>query len=208
MQYLFKLAFFKHKITVSWISTFLNVTYLLESFKKVSRWAWLSEYFDKPLREKCVYGKLSKKYFCWKSSNISWVFESNFCFPGKGFRSFTHMHWGASFRKTCICREIKFIIVVNFFSVSCVSFKMFSVHYGKCILPTYPKWNIRQALKFNILWASSNAKFFDLLNARHTEICLRYLLRSFPSVSLQKRYFIFLIYPNGQKHVTQPLYLK
>ena len=113
------------------------------------------------------------------------------------------------FGKTCICREIKFIIVVNFFSVSCVSFKeMFSVHYGKCILPTYPKWNIRQALKFNILWASSNAKFFDLLNARHTEICLRYLLRSFPSVSLQKRYFIFLIYQNGQKHVTQPLYLK
>ena len=113
------------------------------------------------------------------------------------------------FGKTCICRETKFIIAMKASSVSCLCFKeMFSVHYGKCILPTYPKWNIRQALKFNILWASSNAKFFDLLNARHTEICLRYLLRSFPSVSLQKRYFIFLIYPNGQKHVTQPLYLK
>ena len=113
------------------------------------------------------------------------------------------------FGKRCICREINFIIVVKAFSVSCVSFKeMFSVHYGKCILPTYPEWNIRQAWKFNILWASSNAKFFALLNARHREICLRYLLRSFPSVLFQKRYFMFLIYLNRQKHVTQPLYLK
>ena len=38
------------------------------------------------------------------------------------------------FEKKCICREIKFIIVVNVFSVSCVCFKeIFSVHYGKCI---------------------------------------------------------------------------
>ena len=38
------------------------------------------------------------------------------------------------FEKTCICREIKFIIVVNVFSISCVCFKeIFSVHYGKCI---------------------------------------------------------------------------
>ena len=38
------------------------------------------------------------------------------------------------FEKKCICREIKFIIVVNVFSVSCVCFKeIFSVYYGKCI---------------------------------------------------------------------------
>ena len=41
--------------------------------------------------------------------------------------------------KTCICREIKFITMKGF-SVSCVSFReTFSVHYGKCILPTYPE---------------------------------------------------------------------
>ena len=88
------------------------------------------------------------------------------------------------FGKTFICSEIKFKIVVKVFSVSCVSFKMFSVHYRKCILPTYPEWNIRQVWKFNILWASSNTKLSVLLNVRHREICLRYLLRSFPSVSL------------------------
>ena len=91
--------------------------------------------------------------------------------------------------------EIKFIIVVKVFSVSCVSFnEMFSLHYGKCILPTYPEWNIKQAWKFNILWASSNTKLFVLLNARHREICLRYLLRSFPWLSLRKQFFMFLIY--------------
>ena len=38
------------------------------------------------------------------------------------------------FEKTCICREIKIIIEVNGFSVSCVYFnEIFSVHYGKCI---------------------------------------------------------------------------
>ena len=38
------------------------------------------------------------------------------------------------FEKTCICREIKIIIEVNGFSVSCVCFnEIFSVHYGKCI---------------------------------------------------------------------------
>ena len=38
------------------------------------------------------------------------------------------------FEKTRICREIKFVIVENVFSVSCVCFKeIFSVHYGKCI---------------------------------------------------------------------------
>ena len=185
------------------------ITSLLESFKKVSRWASLSEYFDKPLRQKHAYGKLSKKHFCSILSKISWVFESDFCFPGKWFPSFTHMPWGASFWEKVHLQQIKFIIVVKAFSVSCVSFKeMFSVHYGKCILPTYLEWNIRQAWKFNILWASSNAKFFALLNARHREICLRYLLRSFPSVLFQKRYFMFLIYLNGQKRVTQPLYLK
>ena len=47
-----------------------------------------------------------------------------------------------------------------------------------------------------------------LLNARYREICFRYVLRSSPSVSLQKQYFIFLIDLNGQKHVSQPLYLK
>ena len=122
------------------------------------------------------------------------------------------------FGKTCICREIKSIIMVKVFSVSCISFKeMLSVRYRKCILPTYPESNIRQAWKFNILWAwsrmleslaSSRTKFSVLLNARHREICLRHLVRSFPSVSLQKHYFMFLINLNGQKHATQPLYLK
>lgn len=35
------------------------------------------------------------------------------------------------FRTTCICTEIKSIIIVKVFSVSCVSFKeKFSVYYG------------------------------------------------------------------------------
>ena len=68
-----------------------------------------------------------------------------------------------NFEKTRICREIKFVIVVNVFSVSCVCFKeIFSVHYGKCILPTYPEWNIRQTWKLNILWASSKTKSFQM----------------------------------------------
>ena len=38
------------------------------------------------------------------------------------------------FEKTCVCREIKFVILVNVVSVSCVCFKeIFSVHYGKSI---------------------------------------------------------------------------
>ena len=105
------------------------------------------------------------------------------------------------FGKTCICREIKSVIVVKVYSVYsvCVSFKeMFSVHSGKCILPTYPELNIRQVWKFNILWVSSKTKFSVLLNARHREICLRYLLRNFPSVSLEKRFFMCLVYLNEQ----------
>ena len=67
------------------------------------------------------------------------------------------------FGKTCICREIKILIVVKVFSVSCLCFKeIFSVHYGKCILPTYPEWNIRQTWKLNILWASSKTKPFQM----------------------------------------------
>ena len=39
------------------------------------------------------------------------------------------------FGETRICREIRFIIVVKVFTVSCVCFKeIFSVHYGKNIL--------------------------------------------------------------------------
>ena len=85
------------------------------------------------------------------------------------------------------------------FLVFCVTFmEMFSVHYVKCILPTYLEWKIRQAWKFNILWASSKTKFSVLLNVPFREICLRYLLKIFPSVSLQKWYFMFLIFLNGQ----------
>ena len=104
------------------------------------------------------------------------------------------------FGKTCIYRKIKFVIVLEIFGVSCVNFnEMFSVHYGKCILPTYPEWNIRQVWKFNILWASSMAKFTVLLNARNREICFRYLLRNFPSVLHEKLYFMFLVYLNVYK---------
>ena len=88
------------------------------------------------------------------------------------------------FEKTYICREIKFVIVVNVFSVSCVCFKeIFSVHYWKCIQLTQTSLKIQYSV--SIIWDKV------LLNARHSEICFRYLLRSFPSVSLQKRYFVF-----------------
>ena len=106
------------------------------------------------------------------------------------------------FGKTCICSEIRLIIiVVKNFSASCVSFKkMLSVYYGKCILPTYPEWNIRQAWEFNILWPSSKTKFFVFLNARHREICLRYMLWSFSSVLFQSDilcfWFIYSRFPN------------
>ena len=51
-----------------------------------------------------------------------------------------------------ICREIKSTILVKVLSVSCLHFtEMFSARYGKCILPIYPNWNIRQVWKFNIL---------------------------------------------------------
>ena len=95
----------------------------------VSRWASLSEYFEKPLREKCVYGKLLKKHFYWRLSNI---LSQTFNFLEGGslplYTCIKEPHFG----KTCICSEIKFIIVVKVFSVSCLSFKeIFSVHYGK-----------------------------------------------------------------------------
>ena len=98
----------------------------------------------------------------------------------------------------CICREINFIIVMNVFSVSCVCLKeIFSVHYGKCIQLAQNKTSDKH----------ENSVFCEH-HVRHREIWSGYLLRSFPSVSLQKQYFMFLIYLNGQKHASQPLYLK
>ena len=176
------------------------LTSSLESFKKVSRWASSSEFFEKPLRGKRVYTKLSKKHFCWRLSNRSCIFESKFCFPGISSLPLCTCVKEPHFGKTCICREMKSIIVVKVLSVSCVSFKGFkaslSVNYGKRVLPTYLEQNIKQVWKFNILWVSSKTKFSVLLNARHREICLKYLLKSFPSVSLEKRYFMFLVYLN------------
>ena len=98
------------------------ITSSLEPFKKVSRRASSPEFFDKLLRKKCIYGKILKKHFCWILSNISWVFDSNSCFPGKWFPSFTYSVREVQFGKTCICREIKSTIVVKVFSISCVCF--------------------------------------------------------------------------------------
>ena len=84
--------------------------------------------------------------------------------------------------------------MLEIFSVSCVSFKeMLSRHYGKCILATYPEWNIRQVWKLNILWASSKTKSSVLLNARHREICLRYLLRFPFSFFLKALFYVFAL---------------
>ena len=137
------------------------MTSSFHSFEKVSRWALLSEYFDKPLWEKWGYGKLLKKHFCWKLSNIFRFLSQTFVFSESCTLPLHTCVRELRFGKTCICREIKFIIVVKVFRFSCVCFKeIFSVHYGRYILPTYPEWNIRQAWKFNILWASSKTKSF------------------------------------------------
>ena len=93
------------------------------SFEKVSRWALLSQYFDKPLREKWGYGKLLRKHFCWKLSNIFRFLSQTFVFPESRSLPLHTCLKELRFGKTCICREIKFIIVVKVFSVSCVCFK-------------------------------------------------------------------------------------
>ena len=85
------------------------------------------------------------------------------------------------------------------------SWKVFSFLYIHA-LRILISGKIRQVWKFNILWASSKTKFSNLLNARHRENCHGYLLRTFLSASLQKWSIMFLIYLNGYKHVTQPLY--
>ena len=171
------------------------LTSSLESFKKVSRWASSFEFLDKPLREKSVYMKLLKKVPVGDCQTYLGFLSQTSVFLESGFLPLCTCVREPHFGKKCICREI----VVKVFSVSCVSFKeMFSVHYGKCILPTYPEWNIRQVWKFNILWVSSKARFSVLLNGRRRVVCLRYLLRSFLSVSLERRYFMFLIYLNEQ----------
>ena len=49
------------------------------------------------------------------------------------------------YEKTCVCKEIKFIIVVDVFNVSCVYFKeIFSVHYGKWIQLTQNETSDKQ----------------------------------------------------------------
>ena len=133
------------------------ITSSFDSFKKVSRWASLSGYFDKPLREKCSYGKLLRKHF---DCQIYFRFLSKtFVFSESGSLPLHTCVKESHFGKTCICGENKFLIVMKVFSVSCVCFKeIFSVNYGKCILPTYPEWNIRQGGTFKILGASSKTK--------------------------------------------------
>ena len=133
------------------------ITSSLESFKKVSRWASLSEYFDKPLIKVCLQEAFEKGVLLeivkhilgfWVRLLLSWKVVP-----------FLYINALRSFISGKRAWEIKFIIVVKVFSVSCVGFnEMFSLHYGKCILPAYPEWNIKQAWKFNILWASSNTK--------------------------------------------------
>ena len=183
------------------------VTSSLESFKEVSRCASLSEYFDKSPQRKCVYGKLLKRVSVGDCQTYLWFLSQTFVFLESVFLPLHTCVKNPHFGKMCFFREIKSISVVKVFSVSCESFKeMFSGHYGKWILPTYLEWNIRQVWKFNILWASSKTKFSNLLNARHRENCHGYLLRTFLSASLQKWSIMFLIYLNGYKHVTQPLY--
>ena len=73
------------------------------------------KYFDKPLREKCGYGKLLKKHFCWRLSNIFWFLSQTFVFSESGFLPLHKCVKEPHFEKTCICREIKFIIVVKVF---------------------------------------------------------------------------------------------
>ena len=132
------------------------ITSSFDSFKKVSRWTSLSQYFDKPLREKCGYGKLLKKHF--DGQTYFRFLSQTFVFSETGYLFLRTCVKESHFGKTCICREIKFLIV---FSISCVCFKeIFTVTYGECVLPTYPEWNIREGWKFKILWASYNTKPF------------------------------------------------
>ena len=183
------------------------MTSSFHSFEKVSRWALLSEYFDKPLWEKWGYGKLLKKHFCWKLSNIFRFLSQTFVFSESGTLPLHTCVWELRFGKTCICREIKFIIVVKVFRFSCVCFKE--------IFPYITGGTFFQLTQNEISDKHENSIFYEH-HLRQSpfkctvkrEICLRYLLRSFPSVSFQRRYFMFLIYLNGQKHVTQPLHLK
>ena len=93
-----------HSVKNIW---FTVIASSLDSFNKVSKWTSPSEFFNKPLKGKFFYGKFLKKHFCWNLLNISWVFESNFCFSGKWFPFFNS------------------VIVVKIFSVLRVSFKMF-----------------------------------------------------------------------------------
>ena len=142
----------------------------------------MSEYLFK---ESALMGSFWKGISVWDCQTCLGFLSQIFVFLESGSLSLYTWVNEPHFEKMCICGEIKSIIVVKVFSVSRVSFKeIFSVHYAKCILPNYSDWNIRQTWKFNILWASSKMKFSVLLNSRHREICLRYMLKSFPSVSL------------------------
>ena len=132
----------------------------------------------------------------WKLWDLGFLIQT-FAFLQSGSFPFRTCVRDPHFRKTCICREIKSIIVLKDFSVSCVSFKeMFSVHYGKCLNLTYPEWN-RQVWKFNILWASCKTKLSALLHARHREICLDICWEALPQFRF-KNVTLFLIYLNGQ----------
>ena len=95
----------------------------------------LSKYFSKPLREMCGYGNLLKKHFCCiYCQAYFWFLSQTFDFSESGSLTLHKCVKEPHSEKTCICKEIKSIIVVNIFSVSCVCFKeIFSVHYGKCI---------------------------------------------------------------------------
>ena len=113
---------------------------LLDTFKKVSSWVSLSEYFGKPLEKSAFMGSFRKSISVGDYQTYLGFLNKTFGFLEKDFTPLLTCVEEPHLGKTYICREIKFIIVVKVFNVSCVSFKdMFSVHYGKCILPTYPR---------------------------------------------------------------------
>ena len=146
---------------------------------------------------------LLKKHFCWILSSKFSVFESDFWFPLLYINAFKEPH----FEKTCICREIKFIIVVNVFSVSCVCFKeIFSVHYGKCIQLTQNETSDKHESSVFCEHHLRQNPFNCTAQKFVLDICWEAFLQfrfAFPSISL-----IFLIYLNGQRHVSHLLYLK
>ena len=109
------------------------------------------------------------------------------------------------FEKTCICREIKFVIVVNVFSVSCVCFKeIFSVHYGKCIQLTQNETSDKHENSVFCEHHLRQSPFKCTAQRNLFQISAEKLSFSFASKGI---FCVFDLF-NGLKHVSQPLYLK